>query len=342
MAGVDEAGLGPILGPLVVAGTALSGPEGTDPWAALSSIVCRDRVQKGKFRVADSKKVHSGKYGLMRLEHTVLAFVGAWRNAEGTTAGGTTTGGTTAGIPATLRDLLAMLGTNVDELACYPWYGDLDTALPVANDRRQIELDAHRLTKALDAAELRVEQLRAHSVDVAEFNSSIRATDNKSDTHFHAYCGVIRALCQELPDGSHLVADRCGGRMRYHQVLADAMPDRRIRTLAESRGMSRYELTRTRPPRPGAGGKSESRSETSWLTFAERAEDRAFPAALASCVAKYVRELSVQRLNAWFQTRVPELRRTAGYYTDGLRFLSDVSEIVEAESFPRDRLIRLR
>jgi len=52
LAGVDEAGLGPILGPLVVAGVAMAGPRGRDPWALLDRRVCRDKQIAGKLRVA--------------------------------------------------------------------------------------------------------------------------------------------------------------------------------------------------------------------------------------------------------------------------------------------------
>ena len=68
----------------------------------------------------------------------------------------------------------------------------------------------------------------------------------------------------------------------------------------------------------------------------------AFPTALASCAAKYFRELMLRPLNRWFAERVPGLRPTAGYYSDGRRFLADVGAIVEARGFPRARLIRSR
>lgn len=74
LAGVDEAGLGPILGPLVVAGVAMRGPEGLDPWAALRGHVSRRKHVDNKVRVADSKKVHQGPHGKERLESTALSF----------------------------------------------------------------------------------------------------------------------------------------------------------------------------------------------------------------------------------------------------------------------------
>ena len=78
------------------------------------------------------------------------------------------------------------------------------------------------------------------------------------------------------------------------------------------------------------------------VTFAERAEDRAFPTALASCCAKYLRELMVTCINRWFQTRMPGLKPTAGYYVDGHRFLLDVQPQIEALQLPRHRLVRVR
>ena len=74
----------------------------------------------------------------------------------------------------------------------------------------------------------------------------------------------------------------------------------------------------------------------------ERAEDRAFPTALASCFAKYLRELMVESLNRWFQSQVPDLKPTSGYYVDGHRFLDDVAEQIEALALPRHRLVRVR
>lgn len=312
LAGVDEAGLGPILGPLVVAGAALAGPAGTDPWQRLCSVVSRDRTEKGKLRVADSKKVNQGRRGLQHLEETVLGFWGAWRGT----------------LPTDLEDLLHTCGVDTEPLRRCPWYRDLALPLPLRADAGLVELQAHQLGRALAAADIRVERLAVRPVDVEEFNQLIEDTDNKSRAHFQAYSRVIAELLAVLPGGAHLVADRCGGIVHYMPSLRRSYPAATVRVLDESPALSRYEIdTRTGPVR---------------VTFAARGEDHSFPTALASCMAKYVRELMLCLLNRWFEARVPGLRPTAGYYTDGHRFLADIGALIERRDFPRARLIRSR
>jgi ribonuclease HII len=313
LAGVDEAGLGPILGPLVVAGTILEGPVGTDPWLALDSIVCRGAPDRHEIQVADSKRVNQGPNGLARLERTALAF---WAAAHGE-------------IPADLEELLEATGADLDQLRRCPWYRRLDLALPIENDRDEIELRAHLLSRALDERSITLHRIAIRALDVEEFNESIAASDNKSDTHFDAFGSVVAALVRELPPGGHLVADRCGGRVHYRQKLCARFPHERIRTLGEHADRSVYRVSR------GASGSVR-------LTFATGGEELAFPTALASCFAKYLREAMLRVLNGWFAERVPGLRPTAGYWVDGRRFLADVDGLVDREQLPRERLVRVR
>jgi len=60
LVGIDEAGFGPILGPLVVSSSALSLPRQllkSDLWQVLSkSVAIRRRGLAGRLLVADSKK----------------------------------------------------------------------------------------------------------------------------------------------------------------------------------------------------------------------------------------------------------------------------------------------
>ena len=312
LAGVDEAGLGPIRGPRVVAGVALSGPEGADPWKALKAHVSRKKTEKGKVRVADSKKVNSGEHGLEHLEATALTFWAAHTGA----------------LPATLFDWLVAVGADLPLLQLCPWYEHLDLRLPLHADAGFVELQAELIDRALRKAGMALRHIAVRPVDVEEWNGLIADTDNKSRAHFHAYAEVIGTLLAVVPGKAHLVADRCGGRMHYRGDLQRLRPKARIEILQEEEAISRYRLV-------------EGDDDTA-ITFAEKGEDRAFPTALASCFAKYMRELMVHVLNEWFCTRVPGLQRTAGYWVDGHRFLADLEPHLQQLQLPRHRLVRVR
>lgn len=314
LAGLDEAGLGPILGPLVVGGVAMTGPAGADPWRLLRRHVCRRKAEKGKIRVADSKQVHQGPHGLRHLEETALTF---WTALHGET-------------PPTLADWLVQLGTDQQRLARCPWYSSLALPLPLAADRDWITLQAELVARALREAELALVDIAVRAVDVEEWNDLIADTDNKSRAHFHAYAEVLGRLLGTAPPGSsgHVVADRCGGRMHYHADLARLCPHARVEIEREAPAVSSYRVV-------GDSG-------TIAITFAERGEDRAFPTALASCFAKYLRELMVEVMNRWFCARVPGLLPTAGYWVDGNRFLADLADHLGTLAIPRERLVRVR
>jgi hypothetical protein len=51
------------------------------------------------------------------------------------------------------------------------------------------------------------------------------------------------------------------------------------------------------------------------------------PTALASMTAKYHRELSMRAFNAFWTSRVPGLRPTAGYPGDSSRFRADIAAV---------------
>lgn len=317
LAGVDEAGLGPILGPLVVAGVVMQGPPGADPWRKLQRHVSRKKQEKGKVRVADSKKVNQGPHGTRRLEETALVFWAAWKGE----------------LPACLGDWLEQLDIDVAPLRRCPWYEDLSLSLPRVADTDWIELQAELVRRALAQAELSLLDIAVRLVDVEEWNGLIADTDNKSRAHFHAYSEVIARLVGKVPmaqgdESAHLVADRCGGRMHYGGDLRRLFPGTHVQTLHEEPAVSQYRLR-------GERGTID-------VTFSEQGEERAFPTALASCFAKYTRELMVEVINNWFGLRVPGLSPTAGYYVDGHRWLDEVMPHLPTLRVPTERLVRVR
>ena len=78
LSGIDEAGYGPLLGPLVVGLSTLKVEEPISPampWKLLTPTVTRKKSKRG-LAIADSKLLHKGE-DLTPLESGVLAFISA-------------------------------------------------------------------------------------------------------------------------------------------------------------------------------------------------------------------------------------------------------------------------
>ena len=76
LVGIDEAGFGPLLGPLVVSSSSFSLPNNllkTDLWQVLrNSVGNRRKRLAGRMLITDSKKAYSRAAGIKHLERTVL------------------------------------------------------------------------------------------------------------------------------------------------------------------------------------------------------------------------------------------------------------------------------
>jgi hypothetical protein len=324
VAGVDEAGLGPLLGPYTLGWCAFRADDPArlvDLWSELAPAVSREPAASDALAVADSKEVWSRTTrGARRLERVVQCFEALH------------------GLPPAVdaRAWFARAAGELwsDELAREPWWSS--ARLDLAPE----ELDAEERAWRDDMARLLVERSRSAGIELvalgsraatpAELNRSFERTGSKGATAFEEVAAVLRILWRDHgAAGLSVVVDRQGGRARYARPLSDGLPGARVAVLAETPGDSRYALE------DDEGRRAEVR-------FVERAESLALPVALASCRAKHARELAMAAFNRHFGALAPDIAPTAGYVEDGRRWLAAMRERLEALGIEHERLVRSR
>lgn len=317
LAGIDEAGLGPLLGSLAIGYAVLTAPAcESEPWKRLRGCVARSPRAKSRLVVADSKLVFQRTdRGARRLESTVLAF-----HAQAQ-------GGRLERDAAQL--LFGPLAPPAEHRAL-PWCADLPS-LPWATGPEALELSSALLARALARAELTVVDAGVRLVPASELNASFAATGNKAESVWEKVREVLRHVWARRGLGAvEATVDMLGGRRRYGSRLGQAFPEALVRLESEREGRSAYSLT----ARDGSG--------TMALEFRVQGERASFATALASCCAKYARETEMRALNAFFARLQPELAPTAGYRGDGARWLADAAPALARSGVARDQLVRTR
>ena len=78
------------------------------------------------------------------------------------------------------------------------------------------------------------------------------------------------------------------------------------------------------------------------VEFRAKGEEHSFAVALGSCLAKYARETVMDGFNRYFQSLQPDLTPTAGYTTDGRRWLQDAKPAPADGHLAPDVLVRTR
>jgi len=310
--GIDEAGYGPNLGPLVVAATAWqvalapsarTNAPPIDLYSRLANIVSI-KPTDNRIAIADSKLLYKPRGGLRLLEQAVL------------------TGLQT--IPARWQQLWdATLADPERHRHGLPWYSGYDCPLPIDADAEELADLQKKFRSACHEANVELVDLRARAVFPREFNDLTDHYGTKGAALSHVSIGLLRDVISEFARGDstfpstrmggiHITFDKHGGRNRYEALLQHHFPDEKIETLLESRPASRY---RWGPP--------DARVEVCFRTKGE-AE---LPTALASMTAKYHRELAMQAFNAYWEEKIPGLQPTAGYPVDAKRFKADIADM---------------
>ncbi len=317
LAGIDEAGYGPLLGPLVSALTVFSVPKALSDkslWNVLAaSIALHPARSFGRLAVADSKKLFTRRDGLDRLERSALTFMHLL--AQPTDH---------------LSQLLRSLGADCQQqMNDYPWYDGQSVSLPHAADRKDLSTCLNALRVDTGRNEIAFLGARSEVLLVGRYNDLAEKTRNKSAVLF-SLVGKYMARLVKAYAGEGLVihVDKLGGRSRYRSHLQQLFGGWDLRILGETGQSSSYQL---------------SKNSLSWqVHFEAKAESNHLPVALASIYAKYVRELFMALLNRYWCREVSGLRPTAGYYKDGRRFLADIGKHCKSLKTPMNQLVRIR
>lgn len=320
--GTDEAGYGPNLGPLVITATVwhVDSDDVFDLYERLQHVLTSELPGRrpaaggnagaapvadqdswagpaGRLAIADSKLLYKSGEGLDHLERGVLAMLRllGWR-------------------PRSWGALFEKLldGQSLDDLCAEPWHRDYELALPVDLDAAELEALVARLRPGLAAAGVRLVAVRSATLFPHRFNQLMAEFGNKAEVLSRTTLRLVAeslAACQ----GAAVLAicDKHGGRNRYGPLLQRQFPDPLVEVHGESTALSVYRWT-------DAGRRVEVRFQAggeAWL-----------PAALASMVSKYLRELAMRAFNEFWCAHVPELRPTAGYPHDAHRFRRDIAE----------------
>lgn len=322
VAGIDEAGLGPLLGPLTLGYAALRSPYGArELWQVLEQVVASDpSADRSRLVVADSKKVFTrDARGHARLERTALCFLAQRDGGLGL-----------------LRNASALLRApaperlTTSEPALPPWEASLDVELPLWNQAGELEHYSSRLRQALCEAQIEVAAAGVLAIPVGRLNASFKRTGSKGTTLWLYASDLVAELWQTAQDPMELWLDRQGGRTYYGNLLQARFPLSPCQSLREESARAEYLLH------------SSNRLRDLHLVVTPKAEDNAFPVALASCLAKYGRELAMHAFNSYWARHAPGVRPTAGYVTDARRWLLEAEPMLRGGGVARESLVRER
>ncbi len=312
--GTDEAGYGPNLGPLTVAGTLWHVEDAAvDLYRCLHAAVS-DTLDDDRLTIADSKVVYSASGSINRLETSVLAILVAHCGS----------------VPASWQELIRMTcACDVAELVCESWIAGQQLKLPLVASVPKVKQLGTAFKSACESNGVSLLKLGCRPVFAAEFNRGVDNHGNKATLLSSLTLELAANLKQSVPKPSsfNIVCDKHGGRSRYAGLLSQHLTDEFIWIDQESVPVSAYRWRE-------AGCDFRA-------SFVARGESF-LPTALSSMIAKYVREVFMELWNNFWQLRLPDLKATKGYPVDAKRFKKEIESIQQSLGIRDETIWRKR
>ena len=326
--GIDEAGYGPNLGPLVIATSVWSTDDSLSENQLCEVFEKRFRAQPwkpkcGHVPLGDSKRLYQSGMGLATLESGLLALIDRQqdppkdlaelisRHALVPRADATaiSDGPIRADAVAPSGDEASLAIEEPPDWGGLPWYRDLQRiTIPREQQPDEIRRIGAIADQCLDPLGIQLVAVRAVIIDENSFNRMFARLGSKGALLSRVSMELLAAVLERHHGRAEVFCDRQGGRKNYLPILLEAMPDYWFEEVRLTSKRSSYRVTGDREIQVhfSVGG------------------DGFPPTALASMMAKYLRECLMEQFNRFWREQVTDLRPTAGYPVDAKRFRADI------------------
>lgn len=288
VAGVDENGLGPRLGPLLATCATLELATNYNE-ATLGDL--------GRHLGIEDSKKSSGFSKMKKAESLTLALLHAELGH---------TPNTMAEVVAALSErgvsvLKARCPSKAEQKQCW----STEVALPAFGG----DLESGQVMLAgLEEAGVLVRRVRSRFACAKEIGDELSAGNSKLKLDLLLFEALL--LDAHKATGKPLLSfcGMVGGIRDYTSYFS------------EFKGAKAHEPAESEWTSFGASAESEARDDKCYRTkvgvvrFEKKADARHLPVALASMVGKYLRELSMARLNRFYQGHIEDLRPASGYH----------------------------
>jgi hypothetical protein len=310
--GIDEAGYGPNIGPLVIGASVWDLPADLELENLAEFLVPEFQALPGNNQglfipFGDSKCLYRSKSSIRPLSVGVRTLADLAEND--------------LAIEPLVRDVSPQ--TDCPRWERLPWYesneGINEELFPNLSQVEQTAVDAGRAK--LESLDIKLLCLASKIIDEETFNQGVESHGNKAGLLSTESVQLAKSCVERYVDRDSrryqsifFDCDKHGGRNRYQALLFQAFPDEWFHALEESTDISRYQSQFHGLP-------------TNWSFRAKG--DRCVAPAAASMIAKWSREVLLERLNKFWQEKCPGLVPTAGYPVDAKRFAADIQSAVK-------------